>query len=1023
MNEWQNPEILQLGREPERSAFIPYDNLEDALHSVRAFSPYFKLLNGNWSFRYFSRHIDVTDEAFSSDAPLGEWDAIPVPSNWQMFGYDKPQYTNVDYPYPVDPPFVPDDNPCGVYALDFIIPDSYLTRRTYLNFMGVNSCFYLYVNGVPAGYSQGSHMPSEFEITDYIRKGGNRITVCVLKYCDGSYLEDQDFYRLSGIFRDVFLLSRSHSHIRDFFAKPTLENYKDGVLSLEIEKNGFSGAPVNLSLYSPSMEKLGEWEYLEGFSEKFADVACWNAETPNLYTLVMEFEGEYIAHKIGFKTVEIGEKLELLINGVPVKIRGVNRHDNNPVLGHYVTYENMLTDLLLMKQHNINAVRTSHYPNAPEFLALCDKYGFYVIDEADLEMHGFVMKDGTYKGYDNFNPDCPTDLPEWKNAFIDRARRLVERDKNHACIIMWSIGNEAAFGKNHIAMCEWIRARDSSRLLHYEGLNHVKETENRVYTDLDSVMYPSLEHITANGENADGDTRPYFICEYAHAMGQGPGGLKDYMNVIKKYPRVIGGCIWEWADHSVVLTDAAGNKYFGYGGDMGEFPHDGNFCNDGLVMPDRAVYPKLREVKYCYQYINTELKDEANGIITISNEHDFSDLSGYNLVWSVEHDGDIISEGIITELEVAPHSSADLTLPLGKLPDEAAFGLNLNISYRLKNTCLWESRGFEAASEQFPLSFRTVSPAKPYPRSSVSVSPINNEFVKISGEDFDYIFNTHYGAFEALSHNGVEMLAARPFLSVMRAPTDNDRYVRNDWAKRDEFSRESQNFDHISQKVYDVEIKKLPDGVEIVVTSALSAVARTPLAETRTQYIISPSGLIDVKVTADVRDGIKFLPRFGFEFTMPSGNEFIEYYGRGEDENYSDMLSHTRLGHYRSTVAAQYFPYIRPQEHGNHTGVKWASVYDMMGRGLLFRADTEFEFNASHFTWSDLMKARHTADLNRRAETIVRIDYRVSGLGSGSCGPYTTEKYLINEKNIEFGFRLIPMNTENAAPIELARRI
>ena len=589
--DWQNPELLHRNREKERSYFIPFHSKEAAqhLHDNKGASSYYKLLNGDWAFRYFDRYIDVSEELFAQDNDLTDWDTIPVPVNWQMVGYDIPHYSNVNYPHPVDPPFVPDENPVGVYARDFLLTESWAGRETFVVFEGVNSCFYLYVNGACVGYSQGSHMQSEFNIARFCRPGKNRLTVKVLKWCDGSYLEDQDFYRLSGIFRDVYLLSRSAGRIRDICIKAELDDdYNNAVLSITLDKEGSGTSKVQFVLYAPDGNTVIEKEI--DFGQTFLDISSplkWNAETPWLYKAVFGFEGEWIPVDCGFIKIQTAQNCALLINGTSVKLKGVNRHDTDPVMGHYTPLHHIKRDLELMKQHNINTIRTSHYPNTPEFYRLCSRYGFYIIDEADQEMHGFCHSHPGAKGhYSHFNPALPSDNPQWKNALLDRAKRMVERDKNHPCIIMWSLGNESSFGVNIIAMADWIHERDSSRLVHFEqascAARDLKTTPAcDASIDVDSCMYPNLERLEAEGKNKQKDTRPFFVCEYAHAMGNGPGGLSDYWAVFNAYPRLIGGCIWEWADHAVILTDDNGEKYWGYGGDMGEYPHDENFCNDG----------------------------------------------------------------------------------------------------------------------------------------------------------------------------------------------------------------------------------------------------------------------------------------------------------------------------------------------------------------------------------------------------------------------------------------------------------
>jgi len=1035
--DWQNPEILHRNREKERAYFIPFHSEESAvgLHDHRGASRWFRLLNGDWAFRYFERCADAADGLFAKDCPLCDWDTIPVPLNWQMADYDVPQYTNVDYPFPVDPPFVPDENPAGVYARDFVLPEDWDGRDTFAVFEGVNSCFYLYVNGENVGYSQGSRMQSEFNIAARCRPGKNRIALKVLKWCDGSYLEDQDSYRLSGIFRDVYLLSRSKNRVRDVSLSAELDSgLKDAVLSVGLEREGNGGAQTaGFKLLDPEGKTVVEGGVGFGAAASFAvsGPRKWNAETPWLYKAVVEFEGEWIPLDFGFRKIEVAPSCALLINGVGVKLKGVNRHDTDPVLGHYTPLDHMRRDLELMKRHNINTVRTSHYPNTPEFYRLCNSYGFYVVDEADQEMHGFSHMYAFDRGYKDFAPDSPVELPEWKNAFIDRASRLVERDKNHPCVIMWSLGNETPFGTNLIAMADWIRARDGTRLVHFEGGSRaVRENPDKNYDDscLDvcSTMYMDLEGVEKEGKNAQNDGRPFFLCEYAHAMGNGPGGVADYWELVEKYPRLVGGCVWEWADHAVMLKDENGKAYYGYGGDMGEFPHAGNFCNDGCVTPDRKPYPGLRGIKAVYQYARAKLVGAEASRITfeLANLHDFIDLSHVCVSWKLESDGEILADGTLAVPEIAPKRTGLVSVDV-EPPKSAWHGAYLNLSFRLAKSCGWAEMGHEVAFSQLELPVpkaKAVSAAKS--GLGLSVREQGGR-VRLEGESFEYVFNRFYGTFESLRRHGVELLHSGPVLGVWRAPTDNDRSVNGGWPST---AWLDEHLDRVSGKVYSTCVEKSADGVCITADGSLGAPARAVLAKTRVKYRVLPSGEIVAEVAADVcerpmpmqhfdmpsRNGLMamFLPRFGMEFEMPAGNEGVEYFGLGPDENYADMKSHVRMGLFSTTVSETYFPYIRPQEHGNRGNVKWAAIRDALGRGLLFKAATSFDFCASHFRAADLTKATHAGKLVPRDETVVRIDFKNGGLGSGSCGPYTFAKYLVGDRNIRYSFGILPFCSE-----------
>ncbi|MCL2007739.1 MAG: DUF4981 domain-containing protein [Treponema sp.] len=1024
--EWQNPEILHINREKERSYFIPFQSEEASFNFIdnRGSSAFFKLLNGDWAFKYYESQINVSSCDFKRDSDLCTWDKIPVPLSWQMAGYDIPLYRNAGYNIPLDPPFVPDENPAGIYARDFFLNEEWTSRDIFIVFEGVNSCLFLYVNGEYAGYSQGSHMQSEFNISKFCSRGKNRITVKVLKWCDGSYLEDQDHYRHSGIFRDVYLLSRSKNRIRDIFIKTDLdEEHNNAVLSIALEKEG-SGNDVSFKLFSPCGKNITEKKLIFGEnSVKIESPLKWNAETPLLYRAIFSFEDEWIPIDIGFRKIEVADNCSLLINGVSVKLKGVNRHDTDPEMGHYTPSNHMKRDLELMKQNNINTIRTSHYPNTPEFYRLCNRYGFYVIDEADQEMHGFCgmnMKEG-WK-YVNFHPEHPTEKPEWKKAFLDRARRMVERDKNHPCIIMWSLGNETAFGTNIIAMADLIKDRDPTRLIHFErasaGLRNDKDAK---YTDdcidVEGVMYPSLSLLEDAGKNKKKDRRPFFICEYAHAMGNGPGGLKDYWDILNKYPRLIGGCIWEWADHSIVQIDERGKKYWGYG--SGDMLHDGNFCNDGCVMPDRKPYPGLREIKAHYCYIKSSLFgiDAENKKITvkITNKHDFITLDDYLIKWSLNNDGEAVSEGSFNITGLGPKKSRQVTINT-EIPESGFFGLYLNLSYHLIESRPWAGRDFETGNMQLALPVLQKSPGcRGHINKNVAPLKIENKglLTIIEGETFKYVFNNFYACFESINYNGTELLSTRPRLSVWRAPTDNDRNIQAEWRK--------ENLEHVLSKVYDIKTEVKDDSVIFKVKGNLAAISRTPFAQTTLCYTVSKSGEIKIDVSAKIRESMVFLPRFGLEMAMPKEYEYLEYYGLGPDENYSDMCSSLNMGHYRSTISEQYFPYITPQEHGNRTNVKWAALYDKLGRGLLIKAETHFEFNASYYSSEALTRALNTSELEESGKTIVRIDYKVGGIGSGSCGPYTFEKYLLNDKDIHYSFKLLPFSIEEMPACEAAK--
>ncbi len=923
---------------PPRSHYIPYDSLEKALAGVKSDSVYYTLLNGEWDFKYYSRDIDLPEI-------ITEWDKVQVPSCWQMTGYEKPYYTNVNYPYPVDPPFVPDDNPVGVYRRTVNADAEMAARENYIVFEGVSSCVELFVNGEYVGFSTVSHSTSEFKIS--LREGENEIVARVYKWCVGSYLEDQDFFRNNGIFRDVYLLSRNVGHLFDVNI-----GYDD--------KNVYCDLPY--TLYDAEGNVAADGERI-----------LWNAEKPYLYTLVVEQAGEFIPFKIGFRTQSVADNGALLINGVAVKLKGVNHHDTHPTGGYAMTEEFMRFELLKMKELNINCIRTSHYPPQPAFIELCDELGFYVLDEADNETHGFASRLGKWPGYDADNV-WPCRNPVWRDAHVDRAARLFQRDKNHTCVIMWSLGNEANYGENTAAMSEYIRANDVKmgfkRLIHYENSYCINTRELRaVYKDPDTVdvvsrMYPMPEELYRYLGNT-GDTRPVFWCEYCHAMGNGPGDLADYWKVFYKDPQLIGGCIWEWADHVSPISE----DKFGYGGDFGEETHDGNFCCDGLVFADRSFKTGSLEAKAVYQPLATEWKD---GKLTLLNRYDFTDLDETDISYTVEVDGEVVEEGELT-VSAAPHTAVTVDFDIDAI--ECLYGAYLNVYL--------EKDGYEVARTQHKIADgKCVSEGK----GSVEIRT-EKEFALVKGEGFEYKFDLHNGVIADLDG----YLAAPMQLTVWRAPTDNDRHIKNQWYE--------ENYHRMHNKVYSAEI----DGNTITVKASLAGVSKLPVFKYTATYTFFGNGQVDVAVDGDFNKNETFLPRLGFEFKTAAKD--FEYFGYGPCEAYVDMRNAAKVGKYKSSADKEYVNYIMPQEHGNHYGTKYLSL-----GGYKFLAKDSFEIRVSEYSTKELDVKRHNFELNKDSFTNVRIDYKVSGIGSGSCGPQLLPPYRMRDEKVSFNFSIIKEN-------------
>jgi len=935
MRIYENPEKTSENRLPQRSYYIPGGVSE------------YTLLNGTWDFAWFSRDIDVPER-------IDNWDAIPVPSCWQLHGYEDPNYTNVRYPYPVDLPYVPDDNPCGVYQRQFEVGAKW--GRMYFVMEGVASCAFVYVNDGYVGFTQGNHLQSEFDITDYVREGTNTLRVKVLKWCCGSYLEDQDFFRYNGIFRDCYLLQRPEGHITDVQIIPN-----DKTIDIRLE----GSAAIRIL---DGQRELCSTEFADTFSFAPASPVLWNAEKPHLYTVELSRGGELIRLKAGLRSIAVSDRYELLINGRPVKLHGVNHHDTSKYRGWCQTDEEQRQELLLMKKLNINCIRTSHYPPIPKFMELCDELGFYVILETDIETHGFVTRTAASTGYDPDSGDWPCTKPEWKKEFVERMRRALECYKNFPSVIMWSTGNESAHGTNHIAMLDFIRRRDPSRLTHCEDASRRGEIRN---ADVYSMMYPSLAKVEGYARN-DNIDRPVYLCEYAHAMGNGPGDVFDYNELFDKFPKLIGGCVWEWADH-VVTVDGVQR----YGGDFpGEKTHDGNFCCDGMVFADRSLKAGSLEVKAAYQPIRTKYE---NGVLSVYNRLDFTDLEEYDLVITVEEDGETVKEYRIL-VPCAPHTWAEL--PIAYEPKVCRLGAHLN--------CRLEKDGCTYAATQHPLPYTPAQRALCAEPAALREEDYN---IIAEGEGFLYRFSKHDGCFVSLKINGREQLADKLRLTAMRAPTDNDRNIRKYWAAdKDHFS---ENWHHTFHKTYAVTLS----GNTITAHCSIGGISRMPAIRYTQTVSVFADGRIEMGVDAKVRDDAYWLPRLGFETALPDANAAFTYYGRGPLENYRDMRHSASMGLYESRAEAEYVPYVRPQEHGNHTNVKELRISDMR-----FVSEAGLECNVSQYSTEALFRAEHTDELIKDGLTHLRIDYKVSGIGSNSCGPELEKRYRLDEKEIHFRF-------------------
>jgi beta-galactosidase/beta-glucuronidase len=1011
--DWENPAIIGIRRVPPRAELLPFADEAGARRGTRAASPYFQLLNGAWRFLYYPAPAFVDEGFIKPDFDDADWDELRVPSCWQMHGYGRPHYTNVMYPFPVDPPYVPTHNPTGCYRRGFSIPPNWQGRRILINFRGVDSAFYVWINGRPVGFSKGSRLPAEFDITDAVRAGPNVLAVQVMQWSDGTYLEDQDMWWLSGIFRDVYLVGLPQVHLFDVFVKTALDGqYRDAEIRVEATvrnagQTAASGSLVCTLLDADGKSCLGSpaqarFDVQANQSTNLTLTAAvrnprkWTAETPYLYTLVMSLgDGagqitDASSVRVGFRTVQIKDGC-LLVNGRHIIFKGVNRHDTDPDTGRAVSYEAMRRDVLLMKRHNINAVRTSHYPNDPRFYDLCDEYGLYVIAETDVETHGF--------GYqDNISMD-----PQWQAAFVDRMQRMVEAYKNHPSILIWSLGNESGFGCNHEAMAAWTRQRDDTRLIHYE-----RDTEDKI-VDVVSRMYATPQALVDLASKYD-NRRPVILCEYAHAMGNGPGVFKEYWDVFHSNPHVQGGFVWEWADHGIRSRDERGREWFAYGGDFGDEPNDGNFVCDGLVFPDRTPSPGLIEYKKYCEPVAVEAVDLDHGLVKVTNRYDFASLEHLAIQWSLLEDGRPIQAGQLDSLDVAPRQSVQVEVPLTRPVDAEGKEYFLNLRFALKADTAWAQAGHEVAFAQLAVSGRPGSgfgvPGSGDAASS-SGTPLQVDEDKISvivrGRDFRLVFDRVYGVMTEWTYQGIPLVTAGPRLNLWRAPIDNDRFGAQSFEKTWRQAR----LDALQHRTISCEVDH--KDAQKVVVAVRSRVAPPVLRSgwlCDYQYEIHSAGVVVVTVAGQPQGQWPHLPRIGLQMTIPAEFENVAWYGRGPGESYVDSKQANPVGRYEKKVHDLYMPYVFPQENGNREDVRWVTLTNERGVGLYAQGLPLLNFSAHYFTTQDLDKARHTNELQPRDHITLNLDYRQCGLGSGSCGPQTFEPYRIQPEAFRFAVRL-----------------
>jgi len=1043
--DFENHHVIHRNRLPPRAEFCPWPDPDSAcLASSGARSPRVLCLSGNWKFHYAERPDTVPEEAEQPGLDDQAWPTIPVPLSWQMAGYGRPHYTNVAYPFPVDPPYVPDENPTGTYRRRFFVPADWKGYRLFLLFQGVDSAFHVWVNGRMVGFSKGSRLPAEFEITSEVVVGKeNLLTVRVYQWSDGSYLEDQDMWWLSGIFRDVLLIARPPVMIRDVWVRADWEESPEkGWLRIESSIEGVpreKGGRLQVHLLSPDgravwskpasvpIEKEGGGNVV--FRSPVTRPELWSADRPALYRVLLTLlDGrgrplEAVSLSTGFRKIELRDGL-FWVNGKAIRLKGVNRHEHHPDFGRAVPLSAMIRDVELMKTHNINTVRTSHYPNDPRFYDLCDRYGLYVIDECDLETHGFCMVGKCHQ---------LTDDPEWEPACLDRMQRMVERDKNHPCVIMWSLGNESGFGRNHETMARWTRQRDSTRLIHYEG-----DTEGRV-TDVYSMMYPAVAFLQAVGEKRPESElpakshyrpnrpecidRPVICCEYAHAMGNGPGNLKEYWDLFERYPRLQGGCVWEWLDHGIRRRLPDGREMFAYGGDFGDVPNDGNFVIDGLVFPDRTPSPGLTEYKKVLEPVRVEAVDPSAGIFRVYNRYDFLNLDHLKVIWRVESDAGVVASGTADPPSVGPGESGMLRLagwPSVRAEPGAEYWATL--SFVLAGRCLWADAGHEVAWAQCAIptpssrkgwSGPAAPPVQETPRSRAAAT------VTWRSGDAVLTLDRRTGEWKEWSVRGVPLIQRGPMVNLWRAPTDNDRGFGMPMARE----WRAMGLDHLQWRVDEVEIGSVRGGEGVATVGfrlAPPSFSRAYRGTLTTR--MSPGGILHVALTMRP-DGEwpKMLPRVGVQLRLPQTLEHVRWFGLGPGESYPDSCQAGRLGVFDRTVDELYTPYVYPQENGNRMGVRWVALMDAQGRGFVVRGQPLLNFSAHWYTPEDFDRATHACELVKRDFVTLNLDHRQNGLGSASCGPGPLEMYWLKPEPFAFSFVFAPLFAGETPPAEWGR--
>lgn len=1016
MKTWENHQIDGINRMPARAHFLTFPSKEKALLNNNRYTHAFKNLNGIWKFMFLDAPEYSPEGFFNSDFDVTKMDDITVPGNWQLQGYGKMHYSDLWYNFPINPPYVPTENPTGIYKRTFFVEESYRDKKIIIRFCGVDSAYHLWINGKEVGYSKVARNESEFDITDLIRVGEeNDVTVRVYQWSDGTYLEDQDMWWESGIFRDVELIGVPKDGINDYKVIADLDDeYKNGIFKVEAFLRTTKEVNVTFELVDAGENTVFTKTVVakEGkacIDEVIADVNHWTAETPYLYKLFMTVEDdgqivEVIPQNVGFRNIRLNGET-FLVNGVAIKFKGVNRHDYSPQNGRVVSREEIEKDIILMKQFNINAIRTSHYPNSYYLYDLCDEYGMYLIAETDLECHGFELT-GDYKWI--------TDDPSWELAYVSRMTRMIERDKNHPAIIFWSLGNESAFGCNFRKMTDVAHEMDPTRLVHYEGDFDVESADvySTMYTWIENPKKPYLMK-----DIIEKSKKPHIHCEYCHAMGNGPGNLKDYQDLVYAHDKLQGGFVWEWFDHGIESFTESGEKYYRYGGDFGDDPSNKDFCIDGLIMPDRTPSPGLYEYKKVIEPITTTAVDIQKGIINLLSRYDFANLDRFNLVYKVMEDDVILQTGFMAVPSIEARANKDITLPydLSAIKVKPGAHYYVNISYQLREDTSYASSGHELATAQFEL---------PLYKEGIVVRPegiLNVEkehtTLHVKGANFSLDFNLVNGILMNIVRDGMQVLSKGPRLTLWRAPISNDMEIIDKLKKVYFLHLEHEVVMNINYHMEGNILKVEVDTINSTTNSAWHF-------KTKYVYTVCPSGdiLIDVEGTPSGRVDLApdMLPRIGVSMHLDKSMEHVRYFGMGPGENYADSKEAAQMGLYANTVDGLFTNYVIPQENGNHMGCKWVSMTNDRGMGLLASTEGDFNFSASWYEDKDLDDAKHTCDLVKRDYIVFNVDYKQNALGTNSCGQWQLDKYRAKFEDFKLSFRLTPFNNKEVLDKHLA---